>query len=252
MNGMPSDTDTDIGGPSGRFPLTRHSAIHSLRSDDAGTRERAFAAIVASYWKPAYKYLRLQWNRNNEDAKDLTQTFFAQALEKSYFVKFDASRGNFRSYLRTCLDNFVSNQDQAATRLKRGGGAVTVPLDFENAEGEIQTLPLVSGEGTEEFFYREWVRHLFATALEKLRDEWSAAGKQKQFEMFERYDLDETVTSYSDLAAEFALPVTTVTNQLASTRRRFRRIVLDLIRDVSGSDDEFQREARLLLGSRWQ
>ncbi|HUQ93453.1 MAG TPA: hypothetical protein VM120_17355 [Bryobacteraceae bacterium] len=79
---MGFDYDTDIGGPSGKFPLTRHSAIEFTRSQDTGVRERAYSVILAGYWKPAYKYIRVQWNRSNEDAKDLTQAFFAAALEK--------------------------------------------------------------------------------------------------------------------------------------------------------------------------
>ena len=141
-NNMPFDPDTEMGGPSGKFPLTRHSAMLQLRSDDAPTRTRAGEAIISSYWKPAYKYLRIQWHRSNEDAKDLTQGFFTQALEKGWLAAYEPSKGSFRSFLRTCLDGFVSHQDEAASRLKRGGGITTIPLDFETAEGELRELPV--------------------------------------------------------------------------------------------------------------
>lgn len=245
---MPYEPDTGIGGSSGKFPLTRYSAIAAARSPDAGERRRAYETIVASYWKPAYKYIRIQWQRSNEDAKDLTQGFFALALEKAWFDQYDAGKGSFRGYLRTCIDGFVSNQQAAAGRLKRGGGVLTVPLDFENAEGELQQLPVAAEGGTEEFFYREWVRHLFTTAVEELREECEAAGKQLHFTFLERYDLEQTATSYGQLAQESGLLVTTVTNHLAWARRRFRRIVLDRIRAASGSEEEFQQEARALLG----
>lgn len=245
---MPFDRDTEMGGPSARFPHTRHSAIVSARSDQPAERERAFTSIVSAYWKPAYKYIRVEWNRSNEDAKDLTQAFFAVAFEKNYFHKYDPSKGSFRNFLRTCLDAFVANQDQAASRLKRGGGVTTIPLDFESAEGELQSLPIPSGMTTEEFFYKEWVRHLFSAAVETLRAECEASGKQRHFTLLERYDLDQTASSYDQLARELNIPVTTVTNHLAWARRRFRRIVLDAIREVTGSDDEFHREARQLLG----
>jgi hypothetical protein len=48
------------------------------------------------------------------------------------------------------------------------------------------------------------------------------------------------------------LPVTAVTNQLAAARRRFRRIVLDRIRQLTAGEEEFQREAKLLLGLKWR
>jgi len=245
---MPYERDTQMGGGTARFPVTRHSAILSTRSDDESERERAYSAILSGYWKPVYKYIRVQWNKSNEDAKDLTQTFFLQAMEKSWFRNFDATRGSFRNFLRTCVDGFVSKQNDAAQRIKRGGGVSMVSLDFETAEGELIELPLASGISTEEFFYKEWVRHVFATAVEQLKCECEAGGKQKHFALLERYDLDETTQSYSELAAEFELPVTQVTNYLAWARRQFRRIVLDHIREISGSEEEFQQEARQLLG----
>lgn len=64
------DRDTDIGGPQHRFPVTSHSAIIAVRSNDQGKRERALDTILASYWKPAYKYIRIKWQASNEDAKD--------------------------------------------------------------------------------------------------------------------------------------------------------------------------------------
>jgi hypothetical protein len=39
-----------------------------------------------------------------------------------------------------------------------------------------------------------------------------------------------------------------VTNYLAFARREFRRCVLSQLCDMTGSDEEFQREARSLLG----
>jgi hypothetical protein len=50
------------------------------------------------------------------------------------------------------------------------------------------------------------------------------------------------------LAGEFRIAVTDVTNYLAFARREFRRSVLDQLREMTGSNEEFQREAQALLG----
>ena len=47
--------DTRIGGPSGKFPATRWSAVVAARGDDPEERSRALDAIVEAYWKPIYK-----------------------------------------------------------------------------------------------------------------------------------------------------------------------------------------------------
>ena len=75
-------------------------------------------------------------------------------------------------------------------------------------------------------------------------------GKQIQFGIFEAYDLDEDRgVSYRELATRFDIPETQVTNFLSATRRRFREIVLDTLREVTATDQEFRAEAHALLGT---
>lgn len=246
------DPDTSIGGAQQRFPATNHSAIVAVRSEDNDVRQRAFETILESYWKPVYKYVRFKWHATNEDAKDLTQGFFANALEKNYFAAYDAQKARFQTYLRTCLDGFVANLRKGEGRFKRGGGLEHFSLDFVSAEEEISLqLPAVD-LNPEDFFYREWVRHLFSTAVATLRKRLDDSGKSVHFKLFECYDLGtgegETKPSYASLASDFALDTSTVNNYLAATRREFRKVVLEKLREITATDEEFRREARSLLG----
>lgn len=242
--------DTRIGGASHRFPTTRQSAVLAARSDDAGERRRAFEALIAAYWKPVYKYIRTRWGKSNEDAKDLTQEFFTRVMEKEFLESYDPARGRLRTFLRTCVDALVANQDKAARRLKRGGSAQILSLDFEAVEGELQRIEPPAPETIEEFFEKEFVRSLFALAVEQLRVDCEAKGKVTHFRLFELYDLEDHQRrlTYQQLAQQFGIAATDVTNHLASARREFRRIVLEKLREMSGSEEEFRREARALLG----
>lgn len=243
--------DTDIGGPRGRFPTTRRSAILGVSSDDAAERRRSFDALVAAYWKPVYKYVRIRWRRSGEDAKDLTQGFFLKILEKEYLAPYDPRKGRFRTFLRACLDGYLANEHKAAARLKRGGGAAHLSLDFETAEGEIRRIEPVDPETPERYFEREWVRSVLGLGVEALREACAAGGKEIAFRLFERYDLsddDSGKLTYADLGREMDLPVTQVTNHLAYARREFRRLVLERLREITASDEEYRSEARALLG----
>ena len=40
----------------------------------------ALERVIELYWKPVYRFIRLKFRKNNEDAKDLTQSFFTSAL----------------------------------------------------------------------------------------------------------------------------------------------------------------------------
>jgi RNA polymerase sigma factor (sigma-70 family) len=236
-----------------RFPTTHFSAVRGAASEEPEERRRSLEAIVAAYWRPVYKLIRLRWRRSPEDAEDLTQSFFARALEKEFFAGYDPAKGRFRTFLRTCVDRFVSNEEKAASRLKRGGAATTRTCDFASAEAEIAAAGAAARERPpEELFDAEWVRSLFALAIDALRAECEAAGKSRHFELFRRYDLEdagEGKVTYDDLARELSLTPSLVTNHLAWTRREFRRILLETLRQVTGSDEEFRLEARLLLGA---
>lgn len=242
------ETDTDIGGPSHRFPPTDHSAIINARSDDSHVRRRAFDTILASYWKPAYKYIRLKWHADNEDAKDLTQGFFALSFEKNYFATYDARKASFQTFLRTCLDGYLANERKAGARLKRGGDFQHFQFDFVAAEDEFALHAASSDSSPEDYFHREWVRWMFTLAVEALRQHCEESGKTIHFQLFERYDLAEDGVSYASLAKEFGLDQTTVTNYLAAARRDFRRIVIEKLREITATEEEFRNEARALLG----
>jgi len=228
--------------PVSTFPTTRRSVVLALRSDDAEERSRAFDTLVAIYWKPLYKCARVAWSRSREDCEDLTQSFFATALEKDALASYDAAKASFRTFLRLLFERHVLNQVKAAQRIKRGGGATQ--LAFDEAEGEMQSEAGAS-LSPEEYFQREWVRSVFALAVQRVREQVP----ERLFALFEAYDLsDDRTVSYRALAARFGVPETTVTNQLASVRRQFRRIVLDTLREATASEEEFRAEARALLG----
>ena len=118
----------------GGFPATRHSAIERIRDADPETRREAFGDLVEGYWRPVYKHLRLTWHLDAEDARDLTQGFFADAFQKAWLERYEPAKARFRTFVRVCADRFVMNMRQSSSRLKRGGGVQTLPLDFEGAE----------------------------------------------------------------------------------------------------------------------
>jgi RNA polymerase sigma factor (sigma-70 family) len=247
-----SEEDFQPGGD--RFPPTRRSVIEAVRSIDAEERERALEALCAAYWKPVYKYVRLRWNRPAVEAQDLTQGFFLEVLERELLEKFDPKKSRLRTYLRVCVDSFVSNDHKASKRVKRGGNVPHVALDFAAAEEELggsvlDPASIPSRDSLEEFFEKEWIRSLFALAVEELHQLCVAGERERTFRLFEAYDLEgNEKISYEQLSHEYGIPVTDVTNALAWARREFRRIALERLQELCGSEEEFQREARAAFG----
>jgi RNA polymerase sigma factor (sigma-70 family) len=245
------NSDTDLGGAVHAFPATHGSLVRAAGSPDPDVRRRAREDLVAAYWKPVYKYVRVRGGFSNEDAKDLTQAFFARALEKDFFDRFDPARARFRTFVRLCVDGFVANERRSAGRLKRGGGQETLSLDFAGADGELARQVLDPGADPDAFFRREWVRGLFALAVDDLRHHCAAAGKDTHLALFERYDLeglDAAGLTYARVGQEFGLSETQVTNHLAYARGQFRRLLVERLRAATGSEEEFRDEMYRLCG----
>jgi len=226
------DQDTAIGGPHGRFPSTR---ISLLEAATAAMPNEALERVIALYWKPVYRFIRFKFRKDNEDAKDLTQSFFTTALERDFFARFDPSKASFRTYLRMAVERFAANQHAAANRQKRGGDIEFEPLEEQAAEAE----------SPERVFEREWQRQLFALALDDLRAHCEASGKELQLRIFEAYDLaGQERPSYAGLAARHGIAETSVTNHLAWARRMLRGFVTERLRGVTSGDRELREEMR--------
>lgn len=235
------------------FPVTRLSVVERTRSSNADVRRVALDTIIEAYWKPVYKYLRMKWSLAPDEAADLTQEFFTAALEKDVIEKYDPARARFRTYLRMCLDGFASNARKAERRLKRGGGVTLVPLDFETAEGEIATREPAVDADVDELFHREWVRALLERSVADLKRGAEETGRPVMFEVFSRYDLideEQQRPTYAEIARALGLSAATVTNHLAAMRKQFRIILLERLRELSSSEEEWEAEAAKLLGGR--
>ena len=226
------DADTAIGGPGGRFPSTQVSLIEAAAS---GLSDAAMDQVIALYWKPVYRFVRLKFQKSNEDAKDLTQGFFASALQRNFFARFDPAKASFRTYVRMAVERYSANQHAAENRQKRGGA-----VEFETVEEQV-----IATESPELEFDREWRRQLFFLALDDLRVHCKQNGKDVQLGIFEDYDLtDGDRLSYSDLAVKYGIPESTVNNHLAWARRTLRALITERLRGTTSGAKELHEEMR--------
>jgi DNA-directed RNA polymerase specialized sigma24 family protein len=230
------------------FPPTRVSVVEGLSSVDEPARRVAAEVLARAYWGPVVALLEYRWNLPRADAEDITQEFFATALEKGWFGRYDPALGRFRTFVRTCVDRFAGGAAKARDRIKRGGGLLHEPLEAVDAE-------LISGP--DEFdarIHAEWVKGVLTLAIDEFRQATEVAGKGTQFAVFKAYDVDDPPDdqrpSYRTLGMRFGIPESQVTNYLNWARREFRRHVLAALRSLAGNDAEFREDARDLLGAR--
>ncbi|WP_394824561.1 RNA polymerase sigma factor [Pendulispora albinea] len=237
----------------GGFPTTTQSILFGLHSADDAERARSLERLASAYWKPVYKYVRLRWRKTTSEAEEISQDFFLHAVGKETFHAYDPTKGRFRTFVRRCLDHFVTDRHRHDRAIKRGSGvrpiALDIALDTAAAEAELDGAIVHDPEA---FFEQEWVRSLFEASAIRLRAQCAENEKQDHFAVFERLHLTDGgqghKSSYASVAAELGLSVPEVTYRLQAMRREFRAIVLLTLREVTTSDEEFRSEARHVLG----
>ncbi|MEP6834088.1 MAG: hypothetical protein ABJB74_11865 [Gemmatimonas sp.] len=203
---------------------------------------------MRAYRTPVIVLLTRKWMLSHDDAEDMAHDFFARALEKDWFSKYDGERGRFRTFLRSCLFAFAADEHDRVHRRKRGGDAPHEPLT------EQTSLPATDNV-IDTLFEEEWIRSVLQLALDALRVEAEHANRAPAFAMFEEYDVQDNDgtdskgrRTYAELALAWNVPTTQVTNYLSWARKRFRHHVLSTVRSLTGSDAEYREELRTLLG----
>lgn len=146
--------ETEIGGAGREFRPTAWTQIRQARDADTTEARLAWDQLIGTYWKPVYFQVR-RGGHSVEDAKDLTQQFFASLIERDALAAVDPARGRFRTFVRACLEHFLANERDARRAAKRRG-------DFDVREAE----PQFSAAGD---FERDWAATVLGRAFGQLR-----------------------------------------------------------------------------------
>ncbi len=242
---MSGGFDTSLGGAGSRFPDTTWQLVTRMHATGDAEYRSGLEILGGRYWKPIYHYVRIAWARSNEDAKDLTQAFFAWLIRGDVLKRFSPEKGSFRSYLKVLLKRFVSDQNDAMNALKRGGGVHVVTLD-----GLEEFQPDTSLTDPEHAFDKTWAITVAKQAIEHVRERYKARGRERQFRVYELYDLQPTSDkpTYARIAEEIDISESDVRNQLFAVRQEIMaEIRQELSRTVS-SGEELEGEWNELFG----
>jgi RNA polymerase sigma factor (sigma-70 family) len=189
------------------FPATRWTIIRSLRDSRQEVRDLAMANLMGAYWKPLYVSLRC--DHSKQDSEDLVQGFFKRCLEVEVLEKADPAEGKFRSYLLTCLKNFVFNayrHDQAKKR-KSPGDLISLDELMESPDSSWEPR---SGESSESAFERVWKEDVLRRAMAKYKTQCLEAELDVRYELFRLCVVEPFLTgaarpSYAVVGSEFRL-----------------------------------------------
>lgn len=244
----PSDSSKHVAVSDGQFNTTHWSVVLLAGESEAPHADAALDKLCRTYWYPLYAYVR-RGGHNQEDAQDLTQEFFARLLEKKYLKLAAQERGRFRSFLLKSLQHFLVNDWVRGHAQKRGGGRRILSLDDEAAERTYQQEPAVQ-LAPESLYDKRWAITLLERGMERLGENYAAAGKRALFDQLKGLLLSEASgASYRRLASQLGLSEGAVKVAVHRLRHRFREVVREEISQTVATPAEVDEELRCLMAA---
>jgi RNA polymerase sigma-70 factor (ECF subfamily) len=214
--------------PNQLFPTTQWGIVIEAQGTPTPNARQALEQLFQTYWYPVYAFMRSRTGQA-ASAEDLTQGFFATLLDLRSIDSVRPELGRFRAFLLASAKHYLSVERARERTQKRGGGAISLPLDFVSADSRYR-LEGSSSVNPEIQFERQWALTAFEAVEETLRREFAAAGKAIQFEAFRQYlTIGEEPASYAEVAAGLEMTEAAVKVAVHRTRRRFGRLLRDKI-----------------------
>ena len=209
----------------------------TARADDA------LNWLCQTYWLPLYTYVR-QRGHPPEDAKDLTQEFFARLLSGSWVGNADRNKGRFRSFLLGAMNHFLADEWDKARAQKRGGGVPNLPMEIETAETRFLREP-ADTVTPEQAFERRWALTLLDKVLNRLRDGYEKDGRGELFASLAPCLIGErTAQPYAELAGKLGVTEGTVKSAVHRMRQRYRQLLREEIANTVAEPGEIEDELR--------
>ena len=241
---IPNSLDSE-GGQSPEFRQTRWSLVRRAAGLDSPESREALESLCRAYWFPIYAFIRRQ-GKPPHDAQDLTQEFFVRLLSANSIARADPQLGKFRTFLLGALKHFLADVRRKAAATKRGGGLEIISFEQAAAEERYQFEP-ADDRTPDKIFDQRWTVVLLEAAAARLREEFRADGKARQFEVLKTFLTSEgDEAAYAKAGAELNRSPKTVAVAAHRLRRRFRHLVRSAIADTVTTPDEVEEEYRSL------
>jgi DNA-directed RNA polymerase specialized sigma24 family protein len=229
----------------GFFATTRWTLVMAAGGAEAAG---ALEELCAAYWFPVYSYVRRR-GFTREDAEDLTQGFFASLLARGDIAGLRKENGKFRAFLLAAVKHFLSNERDKLGRQKRGGGALHLSLDWQEADARF-SIADQSSLSPDAAFDREWATALLERVLVALESDAVVAGEGGRFDHLRSYlSFDREQIPYAAAATALGIEEGAVRVAVHRLRGRYRKRLRQEIARTLASPDQVDEELRVLMSA---
>jgi RNA polymerase sigma-70 factor (ECF subfamily) len=229
-----------------RFVTTHWSVVLAAGADASQAGRHALEQLCRAYWPPVYAYAR-RTGYTPEDARDLTQGFFARLIEMESLSRADPERGRFRSFLLGAFKHFLAHERDRAQALKRGGGVYWVRVD-PGTDGSDSAGAPVELRTPDRVYDERWAAALLERVLGRLRQEFAESGRGELFDAFKGFLAGQPVEGgYTGAASRLGMTEGAAKMTVSRLRDRYRRLLRAEVAQTLVKAEDVDNELRQLL-----
>jgi len=238
------------------FPVTRMSESNSpwptthwtlidLMADSRhdGPSATAVGGFLGDYLDPLKAYLVRRRGLSVHDAEDVLQEFVLQRfLSRDLARHVDQTRGRFRTFLLTSLENFLRNHRRHQNAQKRSPGKP--PRDLADTD-----TPANADQATADTLFEiEWARMIVHRAIALVREHCEQTGRPQVWRAFETRVIGpilrhEPAMSNDQLAEQLGMESPQqVANAVATAKRTYKRALYGEIVKYARDQSEVESE----------
>jgi RNA polymerase sigma-70 factor (ECF subfamily) len=228
------------------FTTTHWSVVLEAQGESPAAHQ-ALEDLCRTYWRPIYCFARREGARPDE-AKDITQGFFALILERKDFHSVRQEKGRLRSFLLASLKHFMANERRDAATLKRGGGRTLIPLDgIVDDSSEFDRGDMLSPDL---LYDRRWAFTVLEMVFARLREESQRSLNPPLLQRLNTLLSDEPERpSQADIAREFGMTENAVKQAFHRLRQRYRQLLREEVAHTVATPAEIEDELRHLIAA---
>jgi RNA polymerase sigma factor (sigma-70 family) len=244
-------TSLSASGPASASPaafITTHWSVVLEAQGESPAAQEALEDLCRTYWRPIYSFVRREGVRP-EEAKDITQGFFALILERKDFQSVRQEKGRLRSFLLASLKHFMANERRDAAAIKRGGGRALIPLNevdsYDSSEfdrGETLSPDLL--------YDRRWAFTVLDRVFARLREESQRSLNPPLLQRLNTLLSHEPDRpSQAEIAREFGMTENAVKQAFHRLRQHYRQLLREEVAHTVTTPAEIEDELRHLIAA---
>jgi RNA polymerase sigma factor (sigma-70 family) len=229
------------------FTTTHWSVVLEAQGESPAAQE-ALESLCRTYWRPVYSFVRRE-GVGPEEAKDITQGFFALILERKDFQSVRQEKGRLRSFLLASLKHFMANERRDAATIKRGGGRTQIPLEGIEAD-DFSEFDRGHTLSADLIYDRRWAFAVLDRVFARLREESQKSANAPLFEKLNTLLSDEPDRpSQAEIAREFGMTENAIKQAFHRQRQRYRQLLHEEIAQTVATPAEVEDELRYLIAA---